>query len=195
MATRAGRPGYCSLAGSLLSSCDVPGPTTLGRRTRAPRPAGQVLESALTVCLKGAFLVALTLTTDPPTERVAVDGIGLRDAGVGVALDVVRTAQPDRTHSRKQRDADVVVMEMPAADADSASSGSVSAMKPVGEHPQGGERRGECRPRQHRRLFDGVEALAELVAQPGPPARRSRRFSANLFGADMAVIRNLGVHL
>ena len=43
----------------------------------------------MAVGVKGAFLVALTLTTGPPTEPIAIDGIGLRDVGAAVVFDVV----------------------------------------------------------------------------------------------------------
>ncbi len=40
-----------------------------------PCPAGQVLESALAIGLKGAFGVAGALHGDPTTERVAIDRV------------------------------------------------------------------------------------------------------------------------
>jgi hypothetical protein len=60
-----------------------------GRRRCLPCPAGQFLEPTFAIGAKSALVVPLTLTTDPPTEPVAIDGIGLRDAGVAVAFDVV----------------------------------------------------------------------------------------------------------
>ena len=51
---------------------------------------GRSCESALAVGVKGAFGVAVALRVDPHTERVAIDGVGPRDAGVTVAFDVVQ---------------------------------------------------------------------------------------------------------
>ena len=41
------------------------------------------------VGVKGAFGVVVALHGDPLTERVAIDRVGRRDAGVTVAFDVV----------------------------------------------------------------------------------------------------------
>ena len=43
----------------------------------------------MAVGVKGAFGVAWALRRDPLTELVAIDRVGLRDAGVTVAFDVV----------------------------------------------------------------------------------------------------------
>ena len=63
--------------------------THLVRQRCLPCPAGQVRESALAIGVKGAFGVHAPLCKDPMTETVAIDGVGLRDAGVTVAFDVV----------------------------------------------------------------------------------------------------------
>ena len=60
-----------------------------------PCPAGQFLESALAVGVKGASGVVDALVCDPPTEPVAIDLVGRRDPGVTVAFDVVQeSAEP-----------------------------------------------------------------------------------------------------
>ena len=55
-----------------------------------PCPAGQVFESALAIGVKGAFGVVVALPYDPLPELVAIDRVGLRDAGVTVAFDVIQ---------------------------------------------------------------------------------------------------------
>ena len=47
-------------------------------------------ESVLAVSVKGAFGVDVRCVIDPLTEPVAIDRVGLRDAGVTVAFDVVQ---------------------------------------------------------------------------------------------------------
>ena len=54
-----------------------------------PSPAGQVLEPAFAVRVKLPLSVKRALCTDPRTERVAVDRVGLRDAGVTMVFGVV----------------------------------------------------------------------------------------------------------
>ena len=53
-----------------------------------PRPAGQILEPASAVGVKGASAF-VALHIDPRTEPVAIDRVGDRDAGVTVAFDIV----------------------------------------------------------------------------------------------------------
>jgi hypothetical protein len=52
-----------------------------------PRPTGQLFNPTLATGLKGAFGVVGALLPDPSTESLAVDRVGLRDAGVTVAFD------------------------------------------------------------------------------------------------------------
>src|ERR1700737_3029095 len=55
-----------------------------------PYPAGQLLEPAFAVGVKGAFVgVPNALGYDPCTELVAIDHVALRDAGLTVAFEVV----------------------------------------------------------------------------------------------------------
>ena len=62
----------------------------LGRLPCLPCPAGQVLESAFAVGVKGAFGVSEALLCGPRTKRVAIDRAGQWDAGVTGAFDVVQ---------------------------------------------------------------------------------------------------------
>ena len=55
-----------------------------------PCPARQVFESAFAVGVEHAFGVVDALQADPPTESVAIDSVGIRDAGITVAFDVVQ---------------------------------------------------------------------------------------------------------
>ena len=83
--------------------------------TGVPGPAGQFLESLLTVGVEGAVGVIPALYVDPLTEPVAIDRVGVQDAGVTVALDIVHESaetllpqvgvgshvQPGRSWSRR----------------------------------------------------------------------------------------------
>src|SRR6516225_9326602 len=62
---------------------------------RLQGPAGQVLKTELALGLKGPFGEVIPLRISPRTERVAVDRVGLRDAGMTVALDVLQ--EPSET--------------------------------------------------------------------------------------------------
>jgi hypothetical protein len=64
--------------------------TYLGRRRCLPCPPGQLLEPVLAIGVKDAFGVDDPLVADPITEVVAIDGVGVRDAGVTVAFDVTQ---------------------------------------------------------------------------------------------------------
>ncbi len=55
-----------------------------------PCPAGQVFEPVFVVGVQGAFDVTPALHIDPCAEFVAIDCVGLRDAGVTVVFDVVQ---------------------------------------------------------------------------------------------------------
>ncbi len=57
---------------------------------RVPCPADQVFESALPIRIEGSLGVFVALHTNPLTELVAIDRVGLRDAGMTVASDVAR---------------------------------------------------------------------------------------------------------
>jgi hypothetical protein len=54
-----------------------------------PSPAGHVLNSPLAISVKPAFGVKRALRTDPGTEWVTIDDVGLRNVGVTVEFDVV----------------------------------------------------------------------------------------------------------
>jgi len=70
-------------------------PRRSSRRRCLPCPARHVLESALTLGLKGALGVVVALRVDPRTESAVIDGVGDRDSGVTVAFDVVeKSAEP-----------------------------------------------------------------------------------------------------
>ena len=53
-----------------------------------PCPAAHLLESALAVGVKNAFVVLDPLIVDPMTELVAIERVGRRDASVTVAFDI-----------------------------------------------------------------------------------------------------------
>ena len=55
-----------------------------------PYPAVQLLESVFAIGVKGAFGVVDALISSPPAERVAIDIVGIRYAGMPVGLDIVQ---------------------------------------------------------------------------------------------------------
>jgi hypothetical protein len=60
-----------------------------------PCPAGQVLESAFAIGLKGAFGMENALLTDPSAKLKAIDAVVPRDSCVTMAFDVVqKSAEP-----------------------------------------------------------------------------------------------------
>ena len=58
--------------------------------SRVPCPATQALEPVFTIGVKGASGVAATLNLDPLAQRIAIDRVIPRDAGVAMVFDVLQ---------------------------------------------------------------------------------------------------------
>ena len=55
---------------------------------RTPDPTAQFLQAAFAVSFKGSFCIPAALCIHPQAQRIAVDYIGLRDAGITVVIDI-----------------------------------------------------------------------------------------------------------
>jgi hypothetical protein len=76
--------------------------------------------------------------------------------------------QSDRTDRCQQRNAQIVMVEMPTADYDATFRGPMTEVQPVGNRPGDAEGSPEGRPGQQQRLLDRSYLVSVGSADPPP---------------------------